>query len=820
VPIHIRKLSEKSVPILLFLTSLILSVFLGGTYFIQDEQTRMLVSDIVFPIIGYIAAALLFAAAKQSYRQSRRLFLVWGIFGLAQFASATGELIWTILEIGFGQTPFPSIADISYLAYYPLFFFGIILLPGKNYSFREWIKKGLDIGIMVIASILVFWNFLIGPITAVASEDLYLSQVLNLAYPTGDLLLLWALLAMLYNHSNIRLNKPILLLGVSIGFLIATDCIFSYQSLSGTYISGGVLDIGWVIAYLVTGLAGLTQILSTSSQEITSDPTTARSHDLFDRIATYMPYLWVIGAFVLLLQSHSIVLPMSFSSIAIAVGAMITLVLIRQIVALVENRHLLVQLQKMMVQAQIQAGELEKANYSLKDEISIRKRAEDRLSYDALHDGLTRLPNRALFLDRLGQAIEYTRRRSDHIFSVLFIDLDHFKIVNDSLGHSIGDQLLMIIGQRLRHCLRSSDTVARLGGDEFVILLENSGADGGILHVTERIQAALSGPIQINGHDVFTTASIGVVPNLSGYIDAEEALRDADIAMYRAKALGKARVEIFNPDLRNRAVMRLLLENELRHAINHSEFELYYQPIFSLQTDSIIGFEALIRWNHPTRGLLLPAEFLLVAEETGLILPIGKWVLHQACSQISQWHKMFSGFEHLSINVNISSKQFQQTDFVDQIVTILQETGIDPSILKLEITESMVIDNASVAKEYFNRLCSLGIRLQVDDFGTGYSSLSYLQNFPIQTIKIDRSFISEIGKPGKNSDLVRTMVMMAHDLGMDAVAEGIETEQQREELKRLMCQFGQGYLMAKPMNTAGVVEILHKTTDENAIAVR
>ncbi|RPJ41593.1 MAG: EAL domain-containing protein, partial [Chloroflexi bacterium] len=459
---------------------------------------------------------------------------------------------------------------------------------------------------------------------------------------------------------------------------------------------------------------------------------------------------------------------------------------------------------------QEQAAELEIANQVLTEEISERKRMELQLAHDALYDGLTGLPNRALFMDRLGHSIEYARRYPDFYFSVLFLDLDHFKVINDSLGHIAGDNLLVGIGKRLTSCIRASDTVARLGGDEFVILLEDTHGDEPATEAIRRIREELSAPFDLQGHEVVTTTSAGIVTRISGSVLPAEILRDADIAMYQAKLSGQDCYVMFNPELRTQAMSRLQLENDMRHGLERQEFVLFYQPIFSLESDRIVGFEALIRWNHPRRGMILPGDFIPVAEESGLILGIGKWVLRQACEQMSLWRRLLPGAEDLTINVNISSKQFSQVHFVEQVEQVLRDTGLTPEALKLEITESVVIDNQAHANALFDRLGKLGVKMQVDDFGTGYSSLSYLQNFPIQGIKIDKSFIQEMGRLGKNPDLVRTILMMARDLGMIAVAEGVETVEQLAVLKDLSCAFGQGFLLARPMDEQMAARLLER----------
>jgi EAL domain-containing protein (putative c-di-GMP-specific phosphodiesterase class I) len=331
-----------------------------------------------------------------------------------------------------------------------------------------------------------------------------------------------------------------------------------------------------------------------------------------------------------------------------------------------------------------------------------------------------------------------------------------------------------------------------------------------------RILGELSIPFHLDGHEVFATVSMGIVPNLLGYDRAEDVLRDADIAMYRAKELGKARFEIFNADMRNQAMARLQLENELRHGIDENEFEVYYQPIFRLESMRLIGFETLLRWNHPTRGLLLPGDFIQVVEETGLIHPLGKWVLQEACMHLHAWHTQFPQWGHLSVNVNVSGKQLPQPNFTNQITQIISETGLKTEALNLEITESVFMVDSMTTSRFFTQMSQLGVHFQIDDFGTGYSSLSYLQRFPIQTIKIDKSFIQKIGKDGKTHELIRAIISMARDLGMNTTAEGIETQAQLNELRTLGCTNGQGFLLNRPMPRDGVTQLLKDILQGNA----
>lgn len=425
-----------------------------------------------------------------------------------------------------------------------------------------------------------------------------------------------------------------------------------------------------------------------------------------------------------------------------------------------------------------------------------------------VYDPLTGLPNRILFMDRLAHSLRRFKRHRDYEFAVLLLDLDRFKIVNDSLGHHIGDHLLIELAQRLNLCVRDGDTVARFGGDEFTILLDEITDVSDATRVAERIQESLQQPFLIGGHEVFTSASLGIALSATGYEIPNDVVRDADTAMNRAKALGKARHEMFDRAMHTQSSRRLQLETDLRRAVERSEFEVFYQAIVDLADERIIGFEALVRWSHPEKGRIPPDEFVGIAEETGLILPIDRFVLKQACLQTKRWQEIYGP---LSISVNLSAKQFALRDIVYVIDQVLQETQLSPTDLKLEITESALMDNQDSAAEIFHEIKKRKVQLGLDDFGTGYSSLSYLHRFPLDTLKIDRSFVSRMNdKPGEHEAIVRTIVNLAQNLKFQTVAEGIETVDQLQSLQALDCLYGQGYYFSKPLSAKEAEELLAK----------
>jgi PAS domain S-box-containing protein len=468
-------------------------------------------------------------------------------------------------------------------------------------------------------------------------------------------------------------------------------------------------------------------------------------------------------------------------------------------------------------------------------DITERKRAEEMLAHNAFHDGLTNLPNRALFLDRLQQALTLSKRHPNYKFAVLLIDVDEFKIINDSLGHAAGDDLLIQIGQRLKESVRRADTVsrprtsdvpdrpanddtlARLGGDEFTILLDDIRDPIEAVRVAERMQAELAIPFVVNQQGIVISASIGIAASTSPHTHAEDLLRDADIAMYRAKRAGKACCEVSDTAMHENAVKRLQLETDLRKALDQGEFRVYYQPIVSLQTGKITGFEALTRWQRP-EGILAPIAFIAVAEETGLIIPMNRQLLREACQHLRSWQSEFPSDPPLTMSVNMTSREFAQPDLAGEIRKSLEQTGVDPSCLQLEIIETIAMGDAEKSGHVLAQLKALGVRLSIDDFGTGYSSLSRLRRIPVDTLKIDRAFISNMDSDKENREIVRAIIVLAHNLGLKVVAEGTEKEEHINLLRDFNCEMAQGYLFSRPADDQAMLKLLASNRNAGAVA--
>jgi diguanylate cyclase (GGDEF)-like protein len=896
---------------------MILSINLAVILFIRDETQRIFLIDITYPLWFLLAALGLWLAAICSARTSYRLAAPWGILAVAALFSCAGDVIWAIYELGAGFVPYPSIADLFYLAAYPLYLCGVLLLPTERFTRSEWIRTSLDMVIVMVAASCASWYYLIGPTAAAVREESLLVQLVSLAAPVAGLVLLWAMLVLLYRQRTVAKSGPLLLLSLAFGVDIVGEIIYSHQALIGLYNSAGLLDMSWILMGLLLAIAGVWQ--ATQPQPAARQTRKREgAKEQLDAWLAYLPYLLVILLYGMLESNQLAERLDDLTWLSWGVGLLISLVLVRQAITLHENHQqaatvrqanqalaaeieerkrgmaalrrsearqtallsaipdlvfrvnraglildctgpssgstmiadqwigtdirghtilgqntaeLLALIEQALTNEKMQTQEFAIETpkgmgsfearivgsgpdevVAIVRDVTERKQAEERMAHDAVHDALTGLPNRVLYMERLRHAIEFARRHEEYHFSVLYLDVDRFKVINDSLGHPTGDQLLIALAQRLRMCVRTGDTVARLGGDEFVILLEDMDDENAGVTTAQCIHSALEQPFHLNGHQYYATVSIGILTNAERYDQPEDVLRDADIALYQAKLNGKARFALYDNHMGEQAQNRLALENDLRFVLERNELELHYQPILTLQSDRIVGFEALLRWRHPHRGLVAPNEFIPIAEETGLIIPIGQWVLTEACRQLRQWQIDFPQMPPLTMSVNISAVQFTAPDFVDQIKQMLQTVGLDPTSLRLELTESVWLNSTTEPIALFRQLSDMGIQLHIDDFGTGYSSLAYLHYFPIRMLKIDRAFLDKMDQEGGSKDLVRTVIAMAHDLGMEAVAEGIETVEQLENLKQFGCDYGQGYLLSRPSNRMGIEALLRSLT--------
>ncbi len=438
--------------------------------------------------------------------------------------------------------------------------------------------------------------------------------------------------------------------------------------------------------------------------------------------------------------------------------------------------------------------------FGISRDITHRKTAEEQLQHRAFYDPLTDLPNRALFLDRLQHLFNRSRRAMGHApFAVLYLDLDRFKAINDSLGHQAGDELLVGIARRLQSCVRPGDTLARMGGDEFTVLLDDIASEADATRVADRIHQELATPLKLRDSEVYTSVSVGIALSSAGYDCPEDMLRDADTAMYRAKAAGRARYQVFGGDMHQVAVSALQLETDLRRALERHEIFPHYQPIVDLDTGAVVGFEALARWRHPTRGLLAPEIFIPVAEETNLVGEIDEWILGEACRQAREWQRAYPAFGKLGISVNVSGRRLAQGGVAAGVERVLHATGLDPTCLTLEITETALMQNLSAGAGAVQRLHAMSVGLHLDDFGTGYSSLAYLHSFPVHALKVDRSFVSRMDQAPQHPAIVKAIVSLAQNLGIEVIAEGIENLAQAEALRALRCRRGQGFLFSTPL---------------------
>jgi diguanylate cyclase len=746
----------------------LLLVYAGWQLFRSPAGHRELIGDVFFFPVDVAVFGAAWAASRRCHDQPR-LRSAWRLLALAFGSYLVGDVVWTVYELA-GSKPYPSVADAFYLLFYPLMLWGLLRFPAGRRSLSERLRLGLDLAVVAIGGSAVVIYVVLGP-TVVQSGPDALQTAFSIAYPVGDMVLLVGLGSVLLRGTAGSSAQALQFLAAGLLFFVAADLVYGYITLHSTYHGGDPVDSLYMVSIALFAVAGAAQTSPKPATDLIADHERHR--------ASWAPFVAVAVGFGLLIidQRHAPLLP--DASLVIAAVLLAMLVSVRQFLAQRDLLH-----------------------------------TQGRLSYQSLHDALTGLPNRALVIDRAEQMLARARR-SDTPVAALYVDIDGFKHVNDAFGHAAGDELLRVVAARLSGIVREADTVGRLGGDEFVVMLEDFTLDAGPELVAERMCQVLGQPIDLRGTEGRTlsvTTSIGIA---FGQRDsADDLFRDADFALYEAKVAGKNRWVVFESSMQTAAQDRLELEMDLKEALDAGQFFLLYQPTFDLQSETVTGLEALIRWRHPVRGIIPPEAFIPLAEETGLILPIGRWVLRTACRQAVAWHRRG---RPLGMAINVSARQLDQPDLVQDVADTLATTGLDPVALTLEITETTLMRDAEAATSRLSGLKALGVRIAIDDFGTGYSSLAYLRQFPVDALKIDRSFISGIAATGASKALIHTLVQLGKTLGLETLGEGIEDRAQLRHLQREHCDSGQGFLFARPLEAGAVEELLALTPPTNVV---
>ena len=861
----------------------------GATYAVWfvfrwgDPGLQVAIGDAAFIPMGLVAVAAAWVSSRNA--TSDRVRRAWRNIGLAFAAFALGDIIWFVIEVVQGRdVPFPSLADVGYLAFFPFMLAGLRLLPRDRPDGR--LRPALDLAIVMVGAGSAVWWMVLGPVV-VASGGLQRGVLVALAYPVGDTIVLFALLAALLARLTETRRTVLTLLAVGLALNVVADLAYARLALEADYTSGSWLDLAYLLGWAAMGSAAIIQAIAPRSRSSRASVDSLRP-------ITFLPYLAISAVYVPLAASTFV----SNRGDAVLVGGAIVvtaLVVGRQILTARENAALLAMQATATAAARFQAliknasdvilvldvdGQINFATPSAEQlfgrevaslygssvaalldpasapaamallgdaaqrpgvsapstlrierpaerwiemrvsnlladplvaglvatihDVTERRAFEQLLERQALHDPLTELANRVLFADRMEQAIVRSRR-SRRLPAILYLDLDDFQRVNETLGHPAGDEVLLEVARRIRSTARSEDTAARLGGDEFALLVDETRDVAEAIAVAERLQEAFMAEFSVGGSSISLGCSIGIVRAERGGASSSEMLRNADIAMRSAKRQQGSSYQVFQPEMYAAAVERVRMDADLKVALDHGEFEVVYQPLVTLADGELTGVEALLRWHHPERGVVSPAEFIAAAERSGEIRRIGLWALEQACLTVARWQRGKRS-TRIRANVNVSVAQLGP-EFPDEVAAVLAASGLLPSQLVLEITESVFAEDRAEVVEVLRVLRQSGVRISIDDFGTGYSSLSRLRDLPVDELKIDRAFVNQLDG-GEHGDLVAAIVHLAKQLSLGTVAEGVEEVAQMEQLRELGCEIGQGYLFGRPMAVAAFESLM------------
>ncbi len=772
---------------------------------ITNDQVRSNINLVTLTFTSISIVFLLGYTARQVKLHRPRLFLPWLMYFLALCVNPLAFVIGIIIYFSGGSLQYPSIPEFFAWLYYPFLLGMIALLPSMQRRQHELTKWLLDAFVVIISAAMFFWNFVVA--TAIHSGGVPEKvQIIFFMNMIGDVLILASIMLMLSKKFLEQRREPLWWLTAAMVLLIAYDVANGHPSFASTEMRGSsIREIFLLISFGFIILSALQQLKSISEPYTPAEPNPQFMR--WENVRMLMPYIGMVLAFSVLFISlvKDNLLEPRVNAIWLAV--IVFLVLLRHYLSQREIFRLNEDLFELNIglehRVTERTRELQHANLELSER-------EAMLLFQNLHDALTGLPNRGMLNDQLEQAIRHQHIDTDFNYGLFFMDLDGFKVINDTLGHIAGDRLLIQVAERLKGMIRGRDAVARLGGDEFIILLEGYEKKDDLNRTAERVIASFAAPFEYDGQKVYTSVSMGIVPGSAEYEMPADILRDADIAMYEAKASGKARSMVFTSEMRSHTMTKLMLEKDLRVAIERQELTLHYQPIQNLHQDRLYGFEALLRWNHPTLGMISPGRFIPITEANGQIIQITYWVIKHALQQAKEWLELTDAANSFSISINLSARLFAHPEVVGYVKTVLEEMGMPASCLIIEITESAIISDKNGAMVILNAFKNLGVKIYMDDFGTGYSSLSYLHQFPIDAIKIDQEFSRRIQAEGRDREMLKAIVSMADDLNLAVVVEGIETAEQMEFVQQLGCRFAQGYYISHPVPAAEARTFLGK----------